>query len=101
MSKFSMSGLQGRHLARVPIDPELIHLLCKQGNEMYVKCITGLPPGAKWISEYFDYAEFRLYFIFEHESFDVVYPGGTLPALFMEYEMRLIPSTESVSESQK
>lgn len=73
------SMIEGRRVARVDVNPEVLLGMCTSGrlgngNDIVV---DGIPPGATIVYSGYDLHRGVFYMIVEHESFDVV--EGDLP----------------------
>ena len=57
---------------------ELIANMLTTGNITAHQCVKGLPPGAVYVSHYFDHQTHFVHIVFQHESFPPVDIGGVI-----------------------
>ena len=77
----------GRKIVKVPVTIDLIIEMMTEGwtTEPYaLKCISGLPKGAKFIGATHDPLTCNVFFFFEHESFDLVHYSEIPPRVYPE-----------------
>jgi hypothetical protein len=81
-----------RRLRAVPISPDLLTEFLTQGWEVgqdrFLRCTFGLPPGAILAHSDYDPHTHTTYFVYWHESFEPVELGARVPVLVCTYESR-------------
>ena len=77
----------GRRIVRALVSAELMAEVMRQGwiipshDTVAVMCEQGIPPDAKFVGASSSPSDLSVWFFFEHESFDIVPEGGTIPAV--------------------
>ena len=75
-----------RRLKGVVVTPEAFQRFCTRGVTSHVKCVEGLPLGAKPRYSYMDVKVDYVVLVFEHESFEEVPLGATIPLMDCRFE---------------
>lgn len=76
-----------RPLVRVPISSTLLFDMFTKGWESGpIRCVDGLPKGARFINSYFDADKHVAFVVFEHESFADVAAGEIIPEIRVMFE---------------
>lgn len=75
-----------RCLLGIPVSIELFETLITEGCETKVRCIKGVPKGAKMVNSFYDGYRQTAILVYEHHSFDDVPEGGEIPIGITEME---------------
>lgn len=82
-----------RRLRVVNIAPEFIGMISTAGMGS-IECQTGLPPGARYVYQFYDERLRCVSLVFAHESYDEV-PEGQMPPLQpVQFQRRVQVSTD-------
>jgi len=77
---------------RIPVD--LLIDMLTTGKETKLQCISGLPKGTKYISQYVDHTTMIVHLVVEHPSFEQLELGELIPELTIR--LAQIPETSVV-----
>jgi len=76
-----------RSLRGVVVSPDMFQTFITRGAMSHVKCVEGLPLGAKARYSYMDVKYDYVVLVYEHESFDEVKLGDTIPLMTAKFEV--------------
>ena len=85
---FKMENTDDRRLVVVEVaSPLFFEMITKGFYDVGTRCIKGLPQGARFVRSFDDPIRYpkTIFFVFQHESFDIVPDGLMIPRIAIEF----------------